>query len=88
MKSFRVCKNVNKQPYILGLRLPLFYIFILLLIIVIFLLSAGITLFKLAFYCGLSAGGYLVLKKINSGAILDSISNERFPSTIINDNYK
>jgi len=88
MKSFRVCKNVNKQPYILGLRLPLFYLFILLLIIVIFLLSAGITLFKLAFYFGLLAGGYLVLKKMNSGALLDSISNDRFPSTIINDNYK
>ena len=88
MKSFRVYKNVNKQPYILGLRLPLFYIFILLLIIVIFLLSAGITLFRLAFYSGLLAAGYLVLKKINSGALLDTISNERFPNTIIIDNYK
>lgn len=88
MKSFRVCKNVNKQPYILGLRLPLFYLFILLLIIVIFLLSVGITLLKLGFYCGLLAGGYLVLKKMNSGVLLGSISNERFPGTIINDNYK
>ena len=88
MKSFRVCKNVNKQPYILGLRLPLFYIFILLLIIVIFLLSAGITFFKLAFYTVILIASYLVLKKMNSGALLDSISNERFPSTIINDNYK
>jgi len=88
MKSFRVYKNVNKQPYIFGLRLPLFYLFILLLIIVIFLLSAGITLFKLAFYSWLLAAGYLVLKKVNSGTLLDSISNERFPNTIINDNYK
>jgi len=88
MKSFRVNKNVNKQPYILGLRLPLFYVFILLLIIVVFLLSAGITLFRLAFYSGLLAAGYLVLKKMNSGALLDSISNEWFPGTIINDNYR
>ena len=50
MKSYRVYKNVNKQPYIMGLRLSLFYLYILLLIIVIFLLSAGITFFKLAFY--------------------------------------
>jgi len=88
MKSYRVFKNVNKQPYILGLRLPLFYLFILLLIIFIFLLSAGITLLKLAIFSGLLAACYLVLKKMNSGAFLDSISNERFPNTIINDNYK
>lgn len=88
MKSFRVYKNVNKQPYILGLRLPLFYLFILLLIIVIFLLSAGITIFKLAFYTAFLIVGYLTLKKLNSGVFLDSISNERFPNTIINDNYK
>ena len=88
MKSFRVNKNVNKQPYILGLRLPLFYLFMLVLIMVVFLLSTGITLFKLAFYSGLLTAGYLILKKLNSGALLDSISNERFPNTIINDNYK
>ena len=88
MKSFRVYKNVNKQPYVLGLRLPLFYIFILLLIIVIFMLSAGITLFKLSFYLGILVVGYLVLYKLNSGDFLDSISNEKFPDTIINDNYK
>ena len=88
MKSFRVNKNVNKQPYILGLRLPLFYLFILVLIMVIFLLSAGITLFKLAFFTIFLIAGYLVLKKLNSGSLLDSISNERFPGTIINDNYK
>jgi len=88
MKSYRVYKNVNKQPYILGLRLPLFYLFILLLIIVIFLLSTGITVFKLAFYTVFLIAGYFGLKKLNSGAFLSSISNERFPSTIINDNYK
>ena len=88
MKSYRVCKNVNKQPYILGLRLPLFYLFILLLIIVIFLLSAGITIFKLAFYTAFLIAGYLALKKLNSGVFLGSISNERFPNTVINDNYK
>ena len=88
MKSYRVYKNVNKQPYILGLRLPLFYLFILLLIIVIFLLSAGLTIFKLAFYVAFLIAGYLVLKKLNSGAFLSSISNERFPNTIINDTYK
>lgn len=88
MKSFRVNKNVNRQPYILGLRLPLFYFFMLELIIVIFLLSAGITLLKLAIYFGLLTAGYLVLKKMNSGALLDSISNERFPGIIINDNYR
>jgi hypothetical protein len=88
MKSYRVYKNVNKQPYILGLRLPLFYLFILLLIIVIFLLSAGITIFKLAFYTVILIASYLSLKKLNSGVFLGSISNERFPNTIINDNYK
>jgi hypothetical protein len=88
MKSYRVYKNVNKQPYILGLRLPLFYLFILLLIIVIFLLSAGLTIFKLTFYVAFLIVGYLVLKKLNSGAFLSAISNERFPNTIINDNYK
>jgi len=88
MKSYRVCKNVNKQPYILGLRLPLFYLFILLLIIVIFLLSAGVTTMKLAFYTAFLIAGYFALKKLNSGVFLDSISNERFPDTIINDNYK
>ena len=88
MKSYKVYKNVNKQPYILGLKLPLFYLFMVLLIIVIFLLSAGLTLLKLAFYSGLLAVSYLMLKKMNSGALLDSISNGRFPSTIINDNYK
>jgi hypothetical protein len=88
MKSYRVYKNVNKQPYILGLRLSLFYLYILLLIIVIFLLSAGITFFKLAFYTVLLIASYLILKKLNSGVFLDSISNERFPNTIINDNYK
>jgi len=88
MKSFRVYKNVNKQPYILGLRLPLFYLYILFLIIVIFLLSAGITFFKLAFYTLILIIGYLGLKKLNSGVFLGSISNERFPNTIINDNYK
>jgi hypothetical protein len=88
MKSYKVYKNLNKQPYILGLRLPLFYLFMLLLIIVIFLLSVGITLLKLALYSGLLVASYLILKKMNSGAFLDSISNERFPGTIINDNYK
>ena len=88
MKSFRVYKNVNKQPYILGLRLPLFYLYILLLIIVIFLLSTGITIFKLAFYTVILIASYLSLKKLNSGVFLGSISNERFPNTIINDNYK
>jgi len=88
MKSYRVYKNVNKQPYILGLRLPLFYLFILLLIIVIFLLSAGLTIFKLTFYVAFLIADYLVLKKLNSGAFLSAISNERFPNTIINDNYK
>lgn len=88
MKSYRVYKNVNKQPYILGLRLPLFYLFILLLIIVIFLLSAGITIFKLTFFTCILIIAYLSLKKLNSGAFLSSISNERFPGTIINDNYK
>jgi hypothetical protein len=88
MKSFRVYKNVNKQPYILGLRLPLFYLFILLLIIAIFLLSAGITILKLAFYTAFLIASYLALKKLNTGVFLDSISNERFPNTIINDNYK
>ena len=88
MKSYRIYKNVNKRPYILGLRLQLFYLFILLLIIVIFLLSAGITFFKLAFYTVILIASYLSLKKLNSGAFLSSISNERFPSTIINDNYK
>jgi len=88
MKSYRVYKNVNKQPYILGLRLSLFYLYILLLIIVIFLLSAGITIFKLAFFTGILTIGYLVLKELNSGVFLSSISNERFPNTIINDNYK
>jgi hypothetical protein len=88
MKSYRAYKNVNKQPYILGLRLSLFYLYILLLIIVIFLLSAGITIFKLAFYTAFLIASYLVLKKLNSGVFLGSISNERFPNTIINDNYK
>lgn len=88
MKSYRVYKNVNKQPYILGLRLSLFYLYILLLIIVILLLSAGITIFKLAFYTVILIVGYLVLKKINSGVFLGTISNEQFPNTIINDNYK
>lgn len=88
MKSYRVYKNVNKQPYILGLRLPLFYLYILLLIIVIFLLSIGITIFKLTFYTVILIASYLVLKKLNSGVFLGSISNERFPNTIINDNYK
>ena len=88
MKSYRVYKNVNKQPYILGLRLPLFYLYILFLIIVIFLLSAGITISKLIFFTVILIIGYIVLKKINSGAFLGSIANERFPNTIINDNYK
>ena len=88
MKSYRVYKNVNKQPYILGLRLPLFYLYILLLIIVIFLLSAGITIPKLAFYTVILIASYLGLKKLNSGVFLSTISNERFPNTIINDNYK
>ena len=88
MKSYRVYKNVNKQPYILGLRLSLFYLYILLLIIVIFLLSTGITIFKLAFCTVILIASYLVLRKLNSGAFLSSISNERFPNTIINDNYK
>jgi len=52
------------------------------------MLSEGITIFKLTFYAAFLIAGYLVLKKINSGAFLSSISNERFPSTIINDNYK
>lgn len=88
MKSYRVYKNVNKQPYIMGLRLSLFYLFILLIIIVIFLLSTGITIFKLAFYTVILIVGYLVLKKLNSGVFFGSILNERFPNTIINDNYK
>ena len=87
MKSYSVYKNVNKQPYILGLRLSLFYLYILLLIIVIFLLSTGITIFKLVFYTVFLIVGYLVLKNLNSGVFLGSISNERFPNTIINDNY-
>ena len=87
MKSYRVHKNVNKQPLILGLRLSLFYLFMLILIIVIFLLSTGITIFKLAFYAVILIISYLVLKKFNSGAFTDII-NERFPNTIINDNYK
>jgi hypothetical protein len=32
--------------------------------------------------------GYLVLKELNSGAFLSSITNEKFPGTIINDNFK
>jgi hypothetical protein len=28
------------------------------------------------------------LKKLNSGVFLDILSNERFPNSIINDNYK
>ena len=88
MKSYRVYKNVNMQPYIMGLRLSSFYLYIFLLIIVIFLLSAGITIFKLAFFTGILTIGYLVLKKLNSGVFLSSISNERFHNTIINDNYK
>jgi hypothetical protein len=88
MKSYRVYKNVNKQPYILGLRLPLFYLYILFLVFVIFLLSVGITISKLIFFTGILIIGYIVLKKINSGAFLGAISNERFPNTIINDNYK
>ena len=87
MKSYRVYKNVNKQPYILGLRLSLFYLFILLLIIVIFLLSTGITIFKLALYTVILIVSYLVLKKLNSG-VFSVLINERFPNTIINDNYK
>jgi len=87
MKSYSVYKNVNKQPYILGLRLSLFYLYILLLIIVIFLISTGITVFKLVFYTVVLIVGYLVLKNLNSGVIIGSISNERFPNTIINDNY-
>lgn len=88
MKSYRVYKNLNKQPYILGLRLPLFYLFILLLIILIFLLSAGITGLKLAVFTVILSVGYLVLKGFNSGDFLSSITNDRFPGTIINDNYK
>jgi len=88
MKSFRVYKNLNKQPYILGLRLPLFYLFILFVIILIFLLSAGITLLKLVVFTVILSVGYLVLKELNSGAFLSSITNEKFPGTIINDNYK
>lgn len=87
MKMYRVYKNVNKQPYILGLRLSLFYLYILLLIIVIFLLSTGITIFNLAFYAVILIISYLVLQRVNSGAFMDII-NERFPNTIINDNYK
>ena len=87
MKSYSVYKNVNKQPYILGLRLSLFYLYILFLIIVIFLLSTGITIFKLVFYTVFLIVGYLVLKNLNSGVIIGSISNDRFPNTIINDNY-
>jgi hypothetical protein len=87
MKSYRVYKNVNKQPFILGLRLSLFYLYILILIIVIFLLSTGITIFKLAFYAVILIVSYLVLKNINSG-VLSGLIDERFPNTIINDNYK
>jgi len=44
--------------------------FYLLLIIVIFLLSAGITFSKLAFYTVILIVGYFSLKKLNSGAFL------------------
>jgi hypothetical protein len=88
MKSYRVYKNLNKQPYILGLRLPLFYLFTVFLIILIFLLSAGITGLKLAVFTAILSVGYFVLKGFNSGTFLSSITNDRFPDTIINDNYK
>jgi len=87
MKSYRVYKNVNKQPYILGLRLSLFYFYILILIIVIFLLSTGITIFKLTLYTIILIVSYLVLNKLNSG-VFSGLINERFPNTIINDIYK
>jgi len=87
MKSFRVYKNLNKQPFILGLRLSLFYFYLLILIIVIFLLSTGITIFKLALYSIILIVSYMVLKKLNSG-VLSGLINERFPNTIINDIYK
>jgi len=88
MKTYKVFKNLNKQPYILGLRLPLFYLYVFLWVIVVFLLSAWITLFNLIFFSFILVFGYGVLKKLNSGVFLDILSNERFPNSIINDNYK
>ena len=83
MKSYRVYKNVNKQPYILGLRLSLFYLYILLLIIVIFLLSTGITFIKLAFCTGLKNSitwkiSLLLIPMTFSSAIIFSVLDMQY----------
>jgi hypothetical protein len=60
----------------------------LMIVLIVFVLSAGVTGFRFVFLIGIIILGYFVLKKFNSEDFLSSISKEKFPDTIINDNYK
>lgn len=88
MKTFKVNKNVNKQPYIFGLRLPLFYAFTGVIIVTIFSLISGVTLVKIVIATVALSISYLVLRKLNSGDLFGAIANDKFPNKVINDNYK
>jgi hypothetical protein len=88
MKTYRVNKNVNKEPYILGLRLPLFYIFAGIVAVAIFSLIGGVTLFRFLAALSVLATSFFVLRKLNTGDLFSIILNEKFPKTVITDNYK
>lgn len=88
MKNYKVNKNLNRQPYILGLRLPLFFLFVLSISLGIFTLIGSISLKKILLIGFFIFFVYLVLKKLNSGSLFDFVANEKFPKSITNDNFR
>ncbi len=88
MKTYKVNKNVNKEPFIFGLKVPLFFVFIGIVLLVIFSFVSSISWTKLYVSILVITISYSILKRMNKGSILDRITKEKFPDTIINDNYK
>jgi len=88
MKVFKVNKNLNRQPYILGLRLPLFFLFVLSISLGIFSLIGSISFKKILIIVIILFIVYLVLKKLNSGSLFNFVSNDKFPKSITNDNFR
>lgn len=86
MKEFKVKKNVTGGPYIIGLPLPLFYLFLIVVILNLFFQLSGFGMFRILIsllICGLA---YAILKFF-SGDTLDKLGNQKFPDSITIDKF-
>lgn len=86
MKEFKVKRNLEVRPYILGLPLQLFFIFFVVFIVSIFF-SIGNFSFLRIFIILLADVVIYFLLKLLSGDGINQLGNDKFPDRITIDNF-